>query len=247
VVDAVLAHAPQDSPLDGVEPPAAHDDEVDRLLLGELDEFDLLTRSESDEEDEDLTSYTANRTPVTFLSSPEEDGEAWPRIVDGVDLTNPKLQRIRDFDYDAFEEAPTALEVRIMDAFAAQRQLRHAKQHSITLVPRVHIPHSPEDRSLIAKTLLMYRINAIKYYIATLKEDAKVQYDREYRDISKLNLKVPFDPINPWKQDLFDQVELVLKNQGNWTTAQKEDCMVKLHRILTDETFSQANKDKAQL
>jgi len=134
-----------------------------------------------------------------------------------------------------------------MDAFAVQRQLRNAKAKDITLVPRVHIPYSPEDRSLIAKTLLMYRLTAIRNYIHTLKEKAKVQYDREYRDISKLNLRVPYDPANPWKQGIFEQVELVLKNQGTWTTGQKEDCMVKLHRMLTDDTFSQANQDKAQL
>jgi hypothetical protein len=210
-------------------------------------EEDLLFRSESDGEDPDAAVYAANRKPLTFMSSPQEDGEQWPRIVDGVDLTNPKIQRIREFDYDAFEEAPTALEVRIMDAFAVQRQLRDAKKRNITLVPRVHIPYTPADRSLIAKTLLMYRLQALRTHLDKLRAEAKVQYDREYRDISKLNLRVPFDPVNPWKQDVFDQVELVLKNQGNWTTGQKENCMIRLHRMLTDDTFSKANQDRGQL
>lgn len=223
------------------------EEESNVLGPNEVDEYDILTRSESDEEDDDMKMYRANRKQATFLSSIEEDGEQWPRIVDGIDLTNPSIQRIRDFDYDKFEEPPTPLEIRILDAFAVQRQLRHAQKNNITLIPRVHIPYTPADRSYIAKTLLMYRINALHTHIQKLKMDAKVQYDKEYRDISKLNLKLPYDPLNPWKQDIFDQLELVLKNQGNWTTGQKEDCMVKLHRMLTDDTFSKESQELAQL
>lgn len=56
---------------------------------------------EAIENEKMLAEYAAQRTPRQFLSSEDEDGEQWPKIVDGIDLT--KYEHLRDVDYDQFE------------------------------------------------------------------------------------------------------------------------------------------------
>jgi hypothetical protein len=155
--------------------------------------------------------YDVQRTPRTFLSSEAEDGTAWPKIVDG--LTLSEYDHLRDVNYEDFEDPPDEMETRVLDAFAMQRQMRNAKEKNITLVPRVHIPSSPHDGSLIAKTLLLYRMQAIRRHIFMLEVKRKKEYDVAYRDLNWLNLSVPYDPDQPWKQDTFEEARLVLMNQ----------------------------------
>jgi len=188
----------------------------------------------------DFVEYGKTAKQRVYLDQ-EVDHPEWPRIVDGIELS--KWEHLKDLDYNKFEDAPNPAEITIMDAFKRQRQFRQAKDNNVTLVPRVHIPDSPHDQSLIAKVLLLYRIHAVTRYIEELKVRQAKQYERAYRDLSKLNLDLPYDPENPWKNKLFEECELILKNQHTWTTGQKEGFMRKMHGVLTSDMFSKEEKE----
>jgi hypothetical protein len=228
---------------DGVEVEAEPEVEADPDDKGELWDIEAETLLQ-DLPPNFQPDYDVQRTPRTFLSTEKDDGAAWPKIVDGLELD--KFDHLRDVNYEEFEDPPDELETRLLDAFATQRQMRKAKAANITLVPRVHIPSSPHDPSLIAKTLLLYRMQAIRRHIFLLEIRKKKAYDRAYRDLNWLHLSVPYDPEQPWKQDTFEEVRLVLMNQGSWTTGQKEQFLKKLHTTLTDDTFSKKSMDFCQ-
>lgn len=193
---------------------------------------------------DDFKAYNMQRTPRTWLSTEQQDGDQWPLTVDGIELA--KYDHLRDVDYASFEDPPDDFETRLMDAFAAQREKRQAKKEDVTLIPRVPVPAHPDDEGTIAKTLLLYRMQAIRYHIIRLKENQVKEYERAYRDIGALNLQIPYDKGNPWKQDMFEEVQLVLKNQGSWTTGQKEKFLQHLHSALTSDMFSQKNVDSVK-
>jgi len=152
-------------------------------------------------------------------------------------------KHLEKLDYSKFVKAPTELEVHIMDRFAKKDERFDAEMNNVTLHSRIPVPNGPYDKGPFARALHLFRIQAIRNYIFDMQKKRDYEKEFGYRDLEDLGL-VMDDPEYPWKNEIFEEHKLALKNNYYWTQGQKEQYLVKLHETLRGEIFSKENIDK---
>lgn len=168
------------------------------------------------------------------LKGPMPTWEEW-NAGDEPDLK--EWQHLTKLDYSKFERAPTELETTVMDAYARKKQLFDAQINDTTMHDRIAVPSGPYDKGPFTRALHLFRVCAVRDYLHEIKEERRKQREFGYRDLEDLGL-VMDDPEYPWKNEIFEEHKLALRNNPKWTQGQKEKYLKMLHKFLRSDVFS---------
>lgn len=167
---------------------------------------------------------------------------SWKEWEEGKPVDMHTWRHLEKLDYSKFEKAPTEYEVAIMDRFAKKDERFDAQMNNITLHPRIAVPNGPYDKGPFSRALHLFRIQAIRTHIMDMQKKRNFEKEHGYRDLEDLGL-VMDDPEFPWKNEIFEEHKLALKNNHYWTQNQKEEYLIKLHAAFCSDMFSKESVD----
>lgn len=101
---------------------------------------------------------------------------------------------------------------------------------------RVGVPSGPYDKGPFTRALHLFRVCAVRDYLHEIKETRRKKREFGYRDLEDLGL-IMDDPEYPWKNEIFEEHKLALKNNHKWTQGQKEKYLKMLHKFLRSDVF----------